>query len=90
MTVSTVASPEEIIRFWFDAGPKKWWIKDTDFDRKITGLFAATHAAAGAGKLDSWAENARGAMALTITLDQFSRNMFRNDPKSYAQDEKAR
>ena len=30
------------------------------------------------------------SLALIILLDQFSRNLFRNDPKSYSQDAKAR
>ena len=36
--------------------------------------------------LPHWDESADGALALVIVLDQFPRNMFRNDPRTYASD----
>ena len=41
------------------------------------------------GELDHWADTPRGRLALIIVLDQFSRNVYRGSPLSYAQDEKA-
>jgi uncharacterized protein (DUF924 family) len=41
------------------------------------------------GELDHWAETPRGRLALIVVLDQFSRNVYRGSPLSYAQDEKA-
>ena len=41
------------------------------------------------GELDSWADTPRGRLALIVVLDQFSRNIYRGSPLSYAQDEKA-
>jgi uncharacterized protein (DUF924 family) len=41
------------------------------------------------GELDHWAETPRGRLALIIVLEQFSRNVYRGSPLSYAQDEKA-
>jgi uncharacterized protein (DUF924 family) len=41
------------------------------------------------GELDHWAETARERLARIVVLDQFSRNVYRGSPLSYAQDEKA-
>jgi 23S rRNA pseudouridine1911/1915/1917 synthase len=40
----------------------------------------------GAGPFDRWKTTARGALALVIVLDQFPRNMFRDDPRAFATD----
>ena len=45
---------------------------------------------AAAGKLSSWEASDDGALALTIVLDQFPRNMFRGDLRTYATDPLAR
>src|SRR6202007_1794297 len=52
--------------------------------------FLATYAAAAAGRLAAWEEDAEGALALVIVLDQFPRNMFRGDARTYAADPLAR
>jgi uncharacterized protein (DUF924 family) len=84
-----VVVPRDVVSFWRDAGEDKWFKKNDDFDRALVERFAATHAEAAAGRLDHWAETAEGALALILVLDQFSRNMFRGDPKTFAQDRKA-
>ena len=82
--------PEDILSFWRDAGPSLWWKKDDEFDAKITANFSEIHARASVGDLDHWAKLPNGALALIIILDQFSRNMFRNDPRAFEQDERCR
>ncbi len=82
----TRATPTEILQFWSAAGPEKWWKKDDAFDAEIRERFGETHAAATRGELDHWTDSADGTLALIIVLDQFSRNLFRNDPKAFAQD----
>jgi uncharacterized protein (DUF924 family) len=82
--------PAEVVAFWREAGPEKWFKKDDSFDRDIRERFGALHAEAAAGKHDSWAETPEGALALLLLLDQFSRNLFRGDARTYAQDPKAR
>ena len=79
-----------MVSFWREAGPEKWFSKDTAFDRTIEQRFGALHAEAAAGKKDAWATTPEGALALLLLLDQFSRNLFRGSPKTYAQDAKAR
>ena len=78
-------------RFWRDAGPEKWFKKERRLrPRRSAERFGALHAEAAAGKHDDWAETPEGALALVLLLDQFSRNLFRGSPKTFAQDEKAR
>ena len=81
--------PADVVSFWRDAGPEKWFKKDPEFDRAITERFALLHADAAAGRKQDWAKTPEGALALILVLDQFSRNMFRGTPKAFAQDEMA-
>lgn len=83
-----LATPEQILEFWAEAGSKAWFRKDLAFDSAINERFRETYDAAVAGKLDSWCDTASGMLALVIILDQFSRNLFRNDARAFAQDEK--
>ena len=80
--------PQEVIDFWIAAGPKKWWRKDPEFDAEIKQRFGGIHEQACAGKLDHWANTPAGALALILVLDQFSRNLFRDSPLAFAQDDK--
>ena len=84
-----IATPEAVLAFWRTAGPDKWFEKDTAFDDDIRARFLATYEAAAAGKLSGWEQTAEGALALTIVLDQFPRNMFRGDARTYAADPQA-
>ncbi|MEP0940790.1 MAG: DUF924 family protein [Rhizobiaceae bacterium] len=79
--------PQDVIDFWIDAGPEKWWKKNPDFDAEIEQRFGETHRRAAAGELDEWGTTPDGALALILVLDQFSRNLFRNSPRAFAQDE---
>ncbi|MEF2072195.1 DUF924 family protein [Consotaella aegiceratis] len=81
--------PAAVIGFWREAGPDRWFKKDEAFDRAIRERFSATYGRAAKGRLDDWAGSADGALALVILLDQFPRNMFRGDARSFATDPKA-
>ena len=87
---ASVATASEIVSFWHAAGYDRWFNKDDAFDAEIRARFLPTYEAAAAGKLKSWEDTAEGALALLIVLDQFPRNMFRNDPRAYATDALAR
>lgn len=81
---------DEIIEFWFrPENEEKWWKKDAKFDALIRRHFEGVYEDAAAGKLASWQRTPEGSLALTIALDQFPRNLFRNDPGAYATDEEA-
>ena len=78
---------QEILKFWFeDTEPAQWWKKDENFDRMIVERFSAIHRRATRCELFVWRKDARGRLAEIIVLDQFSRNMFRGSPLSFAQD----
>jgi uncharacterized protein (DUF924 family) len=82
--------PADILAFWRDAGPSRWFTRDGEFDATVRTRFLAVHDAAAAGLLAAWEDTADGAMALLIVLDQFPRNMFRGSARAYASDALAR
>jgi uncharacterized protein (DUF924 family) len=85
------------LNFWFgapgssDFGAKReaWFKKNPAFDAAITAKFGADYQRARAGAYDHWQKTAHGALALLLLLDQFPRNMFRDDPRSFDTDRKA-
>jgi uncharacterized protein (DUF924 family) len=97
-----VSSPEEVLSYWFpendifDADQEtfgrqlQWWFAGgPEVDTEITERFGEVLEQARRGDLDHWADTPRGRLALIVVLDQFSRNVYRGSPLSYAQDEKA-
>ena len=90
-----------ILNFWFegvtDETPinkgvmpfRKWFSKNEKFDQEIRERFGSDLSAAREGKYRSWENSAGGRLALIILFDQFSRNMFRNDPKMFECDSSA-
>lgn len=82
-------SPDDILDFWFDQPPARWWKKDPVFDQEIRDRFAALHGELVLGEHDDWLATPRGRLAAIIVLDQFSRNMFRDTPGMFASDPRA-
>ena len=87
--MSAIETPAAVVKFWRAAGPDRWFEKDAALDDEIRRRFLATHEAAAAGKLTDWEQNAQGALALLILLDQFPRNLHRGAPQAFATDAKA-
>ncbi len=85
-----VATPHDIIGFWRNAGPAKWYARSPAFDEAIRLKFEPTHHAAARGEYDTWAETPEGALALLLLLDQFPRNLYRGSGHAFATDPKAR
>jgi len=78
---------EAILKFWFEeTKPYQWFRRDLEFDARIRTRFSALHQSSISGALDGWSENPRPALARIILLDQFSRNIFRDDPRAFAHD----
>ena len=78
---------QEVLDFWFnDIEPKRWFQKDIDFDNKILTRFGKLHRQAVQGELSSWRYSAKSALAEIILLDQFSRNIYRDQPESFVAD----
>jgi uncharacterized protein (DUF924 family) len=83
-------SAADILNFWFvETTPEFWFKKDDDFDAAIKDRFGKTVTKALAGKLDHWANDAEGCLALILMLDQFTRNIFRHSARAFSGDEMA-
>jgi uncharacterized protein (DUF924 family) len=82
--------PEDILAFWREAGPARWYNRDAAFDAVIRSRFLGLWQKAAAGGLSSWETSDDGALALVIVLDQFPRNLFRDDVRTYSSDALAR
>ena len=78
----------EILDFWFQ-NSKKWFNWGGEFDTEITEKYLEIYNQAIEWELDEWIENPESCLALIIILDQFSRNMFRWDPRTFEYDFKA-
>jgi uncharacterized protein (DUF924 family) len=90
---------DRVINFWFngidEAGnitksqQDKWFIKDEKFDQYIDQQFSTLVTNAANGQYQHWAESAIGRLALIISLDQFPRNIYRNQAQAFAYDNQA-
>ncbi len=88
-----MSHPKEILNFWFGDDLQnplqqsgKWWKKDPAFDREIKEKFEQDLQRAATGKLEAWKDTEENCLAFVILLDQFSRNIYRDTPKAFAQD----
>lgn len=86
----TLLMPGEVIDFWLQAGPEKWFAKEAAFDAEIGLRFEGLHHAAARGELADWADHWQGALALLLLLDQFPRNLYRSSAHAFATDPLAR
>ncbi len=78
---------EEVLSFWFEeSGPEEWWNSDPRFDAAIRSRFGTLHDRAVRGELYAWRDTPQGRLAEIIVLDQFSRNLYRDDPRAFAAD----
>ncbi|HKX99434.1 MAG TPA: DUF924 family protein [Steroidobacteraceae bacterium] len=81
------AESAAVLRFWFgESGSEAWWKPDPAFDATIRRRFAAVYERAILGELFAWRAKPEGRLAEIIVLDQFSRNLFRDSARAYAQD----
>ncbi|HJW45799.1 MAG TPA: DUF924 family protein [Lysobacter sp.] len=85
----TITAANEVVGFWRDAGPERWFSRDVAFDARCRELLDAHHAAA-RRELEHWMDSADGALALVLLLDQIPRNVFRDSDHAYATDPLAR
>ena len=91
---------EEILFFWFgqprddkayyEGRHSLWFTPDLQFDQAIRDRFTDDYQLAAEQKLRDWQNTPRSGLALILLLDQFPRNMFRNDPRAFASDPLAR
>lgn len=79
-------TPDDILDFWTDAGPAKWFKGGEAFDRECDRRFRDAHFAAARREHDDWLGTAEGGLALLILLDQIPRNIFRGSAHAFATD----
>ena len=78
---------QDILDFWFDElTPQQHFVKDAALDNTIRTRFGTTLEAAARCELWHWRSSASGGLAEIIVLDQFSRNVYRDTPRAFAQD----
>lgn len=90
----------ELLKYWFgDIGyadlpssdrTNLWFGESEKLKENLVRMFGNEYQQAVAGELDHWAESPRGRLALIILLDQFSRYIYRNSPKAFEHDSRAR
>ncbi|PSB16303.1 DUF924 domain-containing protein [Phormidesmis priestleyi ULC007] len=87
---------DQILNFWFGdmqdvaqlKSRKVWFTKDAAFDKQVK-QFQSDYEQAASGQLDRWLDSPQGCLGLALLLDQFPRNLFRGQPRSFATDAKA-
>jgi uncharacterized protein (DUF924 family) len=83
---------DAVLDFWFgELGRQQWFGKSAEVDAAIRTRFGALHAhllATQAREVELL--GARATRAAVIVLDQFSRNLYRDDPRAFAGDALAR
>jgi uncharacterized protein (DUF924 family) len=79
--------PQSILHFWFEVlTAKQHFVKDPAQDETIRARFGDTLEAAARCELFAWRATAEGRLEEIIVLDQFSRNVYRDTPRAFAQD----
>lgn len=82
--------PEYLVDFWVtEVGERNWYKKNHAIDEKIRNTFHGLWNQGRRGQLDHWQLTPKGSLALIILLDQFPRNMFRNDAMAFSSDRPA-
>ncbi len=90
---------DDVLEYWFGEpaidtegyGKKirRWFMGGPAMDAEIVERFGARVEQALAGELEGWASTIRGRLALILLLDQFTRSIYRDDPRAFSGDAKA-
>lgn len=99
MDSADLSAAQTVLTFWFGdpADPaseygqqrKIWFCKQPKFDQQIRDRFLSVYERGHQGELDSWLAAPQSALALTVLLDQFPRNMFRGTKRCFEADTQA-
>lgn len=85
--MSVPAEAREVLDVWLRDTPKeKRFARDDALDAAIGARFGGLHARLAAHVPDEWRATPHGLLAAVVVLDQFSRNLFRDDARAFAQD----
>lgn len=81
---------EAVLAFWVrERSDAQWFAKDPEQDALIAARFAGLHAQLAGSRVPA-ARSPREALAMVIVLDQFSRNLYRDDARAFDSDATAR
>ena len=83
-------SAREVVGFWREAGAGNWFRGGTQFDAECRMRFLEAHFTAARRECEDWLDEAEGALALVLLLDQIPRNVFRGSAHAFASDGLAR
>lgn len=80
-----------VLRFWFEETPPELrFAKDDAFDAAIRERFGALRDRLVATRAAGWADAPETLLAAVIVIDQFSRNLYRDDARAFEGDAIAR
>jgi uncharacterized protein (DUF924 family) len=83
-------TPVDVLRFWFEETPPSAWFRGgPERDRTVRERFGDLTERALAGGLAPWGDTAPGALALVLLLDQFPRQIWRDQARAFAGDARA-
>ena len=80
----------DVLKFWFGLDPKQWWRSDPELDHRIKEDFLKLWAERRQLPVDAFTGDSLTALAAVVLFDQFPRNLFRGDARTYATDPLAR
>src|SRR5262249_9584401 len=93
------AQAEQVLDFWFGTPArseqevrgkvKRWFMGGSEMDAEISARFKPLVEEALAGGLADWERSPRGALALILVLDQFTRQVFRGERRAHDGDTRA-
>ncbi len=82
--------PEDVLGYWLDeVGEDGWYDADEGRDAEIRDRFGLAVEEAQDGAYGLWLTYPSGTLAYLILTDQFSRNIYRGDKRSFALDRPA-
>ena len=77
----------DVLSFWFEElRPEDWFETSAAVDETIRTRFGQLHAALAEAAPSMTFDDPQTALAAIIVFDQFSRNMFRGEPRAFATD----
>ena len=86
-----MSDPVSVLDYWLNTvGPDGWYAGGDALDTDVRARWQDLWDASLRGGLDHWIAGAAGSLAFIILTDQFPRNMFRGQAKSFATDAHAR
>jgi uncharacterized protein (DUF924 family) len=81
----------DVLRFWFEElAEKDWFVRNDAVDERIRQRFLALHGHVTADGGVPLSSTPRMLLAAILVLDQFSRNLYRDDPRAFDADADAR